>query len=58
MEEWEKHFETIVMDADGFPSGTKRKETLFTERDFLSNVRTSTVRFSDKLLKAINNLNE
>lgn len=53
--EWEKVFDTFVMDADGFPIGTHKYETLFTEKDFLENCKVSTIRFSEKILKAMNN---
>lgn len=53
IEQWEKVFDTIVMDADGFPIGTNRKETLFTEKDFLENCKTSTIKFSETLFKAM-----
>lgn len=56
IEEWEKVFDTVVMDGDGFPIGTNKKETLFTEMFFLQSCRTSTVRFSTKLVHAMNNL--
>jgi hypothetical protein len=52
IQEWEQHFDTFVMDGDGFPQGTNKLETLFTEREFLKNSRTSTVRFSEKLREA------
>lgn len=52
IQEWEKHFDTFIMDGDGFPQGTNKVVTLFTEAEFLENTRKSTVRFSQKLRDA------
>lgn len=54
IEQWEKVFDTKVMDGDGFPRGTNKKVTLFSEKEFLENCRISTVQFSETLLKAWN----
>lgn len=51
--EWEKHFDTFVLDYDGFPQDTDANMTLFTEEEFLENVKVSTVKFSEKLTKAL-----
>lgn len=53
--EWEKEFETKVMDGDGFPQDTNRFITLFTEEEFLNNCRTSTIIFSYKMREAMEN---
>lgn len=50
--EWEEHFETFVMDGDGFPQGTVKNKTLFTQEEFVKNTRISTVKMSEKLTKA------
>lgn len=50
--EWEEYFDTFIMDGDGFPQGTNKAETFFSEEEFLKNARISTVRFSEKLMKA------
>lgn len=50
--EWEKKFDTFVMDADGFPPGTVRNKTLFTQEEFLEFTKSSTVKFSEALIKA------
>lgn len=52
--EWEKVFDTFVMDADGFPKDTDIYETLYSKVDFLNYVQKSTVKFSDTLLKELN----
>jgi len=52
---WEKHFDTLVMDYDGFPDDTEIYETLFTEKEFLENAMISTVLFSDKLINVFRN---
>ncbi|PLS19434.1 hypothetical protein CVD28_03185 [Bacillus sp. M6-12] len=52
IQEWETHFDTFIMDGDGFPQGTVKNETLFTEEEFVKNTRISTVKMSEKLIKA------
>lgn len=54
VEQWEKYFDTLIMDADGFPENTNRKTTLFTKSEFLHNVQSSTVIFSEILKQALN----
>lgn len=56
IEQWEKIFDTKVLDGDGFNYGTNRNETLLTELDFLKGCRNSTIIFSKKVLNGINDL--
>lgn len=56
IEQWEKEFDTQVLDGDGFPEGTKRNETLFTEKEFVKNCWTSTIMFSDKINVAMKSM--
>lgn len=58
IKQWEVHFDTLVMDYDGFPKDTNIYETLFTEQEFLENTRTSTVLFSEKLVEALKNISD
>ena len=51
--EWEKVYDTFIMDADGFPEDTDRTVTYFTENDFIDYCKRSTIRFSEKIIKAM-----
>lgn len=56
IEEWEKIYDTFVMDTDGFPKNTNRIKTLFSKTEFIENCKKSTIKFSEKLFNDMNNL--
>lgn len=56
IEEWSKEYETVVMDADGFPKGFEWETTLLTRKEFLQGMMGSTIQFGPKINQALDNL--
>lgn len=56
--DWCQHFECVVIDPDGWDRRNydySFYEELITEYEFLTRVIVSMVKFSDKLIEALNN---
>lgn len=55
IDEWCTEYETVIMDADGFPKHTTW-DTPLTRKEFLQGMMGSTIQFGSKINEAFKNL--
>ena len=57
-EYWSKYYDTIIVSPTGFPNVNEFDwdNTLLTEKQFLEYAETSTIKFNEKIISALNQL--